>query len=206
MGFYDRHVLPHVINCACGTKPIERQRAKVAHKARGVVLELGFGSGRNLPYIEAGQIERYFALEPDEAMRKLAGPAIAQAPFAVEMLPQTAETLSLPESSVDTVFFTYTLCTIPDPTAALTAARRVLKPEGRLVFCEHGAAPDANVARTQRFIEPVWKAIAGGCHLTRDPTALLKAAGFSVAEVEQMYLPKTPRFAGYNYWGEAARA
>jgi SAM-dependent methyltransferase len=134
--------------------------------------------------------------------RKLA----AGADLPVEILPETAETLSLGPASVDTVVVTYSLCTIPDPASALEAARRALKPGGRLLFCEHGRAPDAEVRRTQARIEPIWKRIAGGCHLTRDIPALIQGAGFRIDRLETMYLPGTPGWAGFNSWGVAGAA
>jgi ubiquinone/menaquinone biosynthesis C-methylase UbiE len=206
MGFYARHILPHVINCACGTRPIQRQRAKVAPRVEGVVLELGFGSGRNVPFLDASKIAKLYAVEPEEGMRALSEKAARAAPFPVEVRAETAETLPLQRQSVDTLLVTYTLCTIPDPVSALAAARAFLKPEGKLVFCEHGRAPDADVARTQASVEPMWRRFAGGCHLTRDIPKIIADAGFRVDALETMYLPKTPRFAGFNYWGEARAA
>jgi SAM-dependent methyltransferase len=204
MGFYARHILPHIINCACGTRPIERQRRKVAPLVEGVVLELGFGSGRNLPHLDASRIEKLYALEPEEGMRRLSDKAAHAAPFPVEVRSETAEELSIPVQSIDTLFVT--LCTIPDPVSALAACRRFLKPSGALVFCEHGLAPDAEAAASQRRIEPLWKRFAGGCHLARDIPGIVKAAGYRIDAMETMYLPKTPKFAAFNYWGRAAVA
>lgn len=203
MGFYERHILPHVINFACGAEPIAKQRAKLAPLASGVVLELGFGSGLNIPYYDASRVERLYALEPSAGMLALARKAAAGSGLPIEVLQETAETLSLPPGSVDTVLVTFSLCTIPDPHAALEGARRALKPGGRLLFCEHGLAPDEKVRRTQAQIEPVWKHIAGGCHLTRDIPALIREAGFAIDDLQTMYLPRAPHWAGFNYWGGA---
>lgn len=203
MSFYARHILPCLINCACGAKPIRRQRAKVVPRAEGVVLELGFGSGLNLPYYDASKISRIYALEPEEGMLARARKTARKSSLPVEILPERAEEISLPAESVDTVLVTYALCTIPDAVSALKGARRVLKPGGRLLFCEHGLAPDPKTQRQQRQIEPFWKRIAGGCHLSRDIPALIASGGFRVDGLEAMYLPSTPRFAGYNYWGQA---
>jgi len=206
MGFYARHILPVVINCACGAKPIRYQRRKIVPRAEGVVLELGFGSGLNLPYYDASRVSRVYALEPEEGMLARARKVAAKAPVPIEILPERAEALSLPAASVDTVLVTYSLCTIPDPVAALEGARRALKPGGKLLFCEHGLAPDEKVRRSQNSVEPVWKSIAGGCHLTRNIPALVARGGFHIDDMETMYLPSTPRFAGFNYWGAAHAA
>lgn len=206
MGFYDRFILPPLIDMACGAKPIGRQRAKLVPGAQGVVLELGFGSGRNLPHYDRARVTRLYALEPSPGMLVRARKMAAGTDLPVEILPETAESLSLGPASVDTVVVTYSLCTIPDPVAALEAARRALKAGGRLLFCEHGRAPDAKVRRTQARIEPVWKRIAGGCHLTRDIPALIQGAGFHIGQLDTMYLPGTPEWAGYNLWGWAQAA
>lgn len=203
MGLYDRYILPGLINAACSARPINRQRMKIVPQAEGVVLELGFGSGLNLPYYDAGKVTRLIALEPSKGMLAKAEDKAKEAKFRVDVLAETAEKLSLDDASVDTVLVTYSLCTIPDPVSALNAARRVLKPGGRLLFCEHGKAPDEGVYRWQRRIEPVWKVIGGGCHLTREIPKLVTAAGFGVDALETMYLPKSPRWAGFNYWGSA---
>jgi SAM-dependent methyltransferase len=206
MGFYGRHILPHVINCACGTRPIQRQRKKVAPLVEGVVLELGFGSGRNVEFLDPARITKLYALEPEEGMRALSVKAAAGAPFPIEVRSEFAETLDIAPSSIDTLLLTYVVCTIPDPVSALTAARKFLKPGAKVVFCEHGLAPDEDVRRTQRNVEPLWKRLAGGCHLTRNIPEVLVASGYEVRTLEQMYLPKTPRFAGFNVWGEARAA
>jgi ubiquinone/menaquinone biosynthesis C-methylase UbiE len=206
MGFYSRYILPRLINCACGAKPIRYQRRKIVPRASGIVLELGFGSGLNLPFYDASRVSKIYALEPEESMLVRTRKAAAQASVPIEVLPETAEALSLPDSSVDTVLVTYALCTIPDPISALRGARRVLKPGGKLLFCEHGLSPDPDIARTQAKVEPIWKRIAGGCHLTRDVSGMVRDGGFAIASSESMYLPSTPKFAGYNVWGEALAA
>lgn len=201
-GFYERFVLPRLIGCACGSKPIERQRAKVVPLAKGVVVDMGFGSGTNLPHYDAGHVTKVIAIEPNPAMlaRKRAD---WRKDIAVEAHVAGAQATGLPDACADSVVFTFALCTIPDAAGALAEARRVLKPGGQLLFCEHGLAPDADVAKTQRTIEPFWKRLAGGCHLTRNTETMLAAGGFKCERVDHMYLPGTPRFAGYNVWGIA---
>ena len=206
MGFYDRYILPPLLNLACSCKPVRKQREKVVPHAHGVVLELGFGSGLNLAHYDASKVAKVYALEPAPGMLVRARKQAQSAPFPVEVLPETAEQLSLQDASVDTVLVTYSLCTIPDPIAALQGARRALKPGGRLLFCEHGRAPDEGVQRWQQRIEPAWRVIGGGCHLTRDIPSLIRSAGFAIETVDTMYLPRTPKWAGFNYWGAAAPA
>ncbi len=203
MGFYDRYVVPVLITLACGVGPIRKQREKVVPLAEGVVLELGFGSGLNLAHYDRSKVTRIFALEPAPGMLARARRTVAHSELPVEILAETAEALSLPPSSVDTVLVTYSLCTIPDPVAALAGARRALKAGGRLLFCEHGRAPEEAVRRTQARIEPIWRVIGGGCHVTRDIPALITAGGFEVERLETMYLPGTPKWSGFNYWGSA---
>ncbi|HZK99730.1 MAG TPA: class I SAM-dependent methyltransferase [Caulobacteraceae bacterium] len=203
MGLYERYLLPPLLGLACGAKPIRKQREKIVPRAQGVVLELGFGAGLNLPHYDRAKVTRVFALEPAAGMLARARKAAAASDLPVEILAERAEALSLPAASVDTVLVTYSLCTIPDAVAALEGARRAMKPGARLLFCEHGAAPDPKIARAQRRIEPVWKVIGGGCHLTRDIPALIAAAGFAIDDLATMFLPGTPPWAGYNFWGSA---
>lgn len=203
MGFYSRYVVPPLINCACGMKPIRYQRQKIVPRAEGVVLELGFGSGLNVPFYDTAKVRKVYALEPEQGMLVRAQKIAGKAPFPVEILPEKAEDNSLPDASVDTVLVTYSLCTIPDGAKALAGARRVLKPGGRLLFCEHGRSPEPKVAAAQAKMERWWKHIAGGCHLTRDVRATVEGAGFRIADIETMYLPNSPKTLGYNVWGSA---
>lgn len=202
MGLYSSFIAPWLVDCACGTKPIAYQRRKIIPRASGVVLEIGAGGGRNFALYDRAKVQRLIALEPDAAMVKR-GKARAPEGLALEWLQRGAENAGVADSSVDTIVTTYTLCTIPDAVGALAALKRTLKPDGRLLFCEHGLAPDADVTKWQRRIEPVWRPIAGGCRLTRDVEAIIAAAGWRIDQVDRLYLPGTPRFAGYNVWGSA---
>jgi SAM-dependent methyltransferase len=203
MSWYERFVLPHFINCACGSRPIMRQREKVVPRAAGTVLEVGIGTGLNLPYYDGAKVQRLIGLDPSERSWELAGERARALPFPVEFIGLPGEQIPLAENSVDCVVMTYSLCTIPDPQAALEGIRRVLRPGGELLFTEHGLAPDPEVQRWQHRLDRPWGAIAGGCHLNRDIPAILEAGGFRTESLETMYLPKTPRFAGYNFWGRA---
>ena len=203
---YDRYVLPRLLNCVCAANPIMHQRRKVVPEARGRVLELGMGGGLNLPFYDPAKVESLTGLEPSEPMRRMADAKAAEVGLAVEMTAGHAEAMPFETGAFDTVLCTYTLCSVRNAAAVLAEARRVLQPSGRLLFCEHGLAPDANVVKWQRRIEPVWKHIAGGCHLTRPVTTAIEAAGFRLRTTSTMYLPNTPQWAGWNEWGAAAPA
>ena len=203
MSFYDKYILPHFLNCACGTKPIQYQREKVVPLATGLVLEIGIGSGLNIPFYNTAKVTRVLGLDPSEELNRMARKVADEKGLAVEFILGGAEAIALPDNHVDTVLVTYTMCTIPQVAEANKEINRVLKPKGKLIFCEHGMAPDANVSKWQNRIDPYWGKIAGGCHLNRNIPALISAAGFKIESMEQMYLPSTPKFAGYNYWGTA---
>ena len=203
MSFYDKYILPHFLNCACGTKPIQYQREKVVPLATGLVLEIGIGSGLNIPFYNTAKVTRVLGLDPSEELNRMARKVAEEKGLAVEFILGGAEAIALPDNHVDTVLVTYTMCTIPQVAEANKEINRVLKPKGKLIFCEHGLAPDANVSKWQNRIDPYWGKIAGGCHLNRNIPALISAAGFKIESMDQMYLPGTPKFAGYNYWGTA---
>ncbi|MBI5927646.1 MAG: class I SAM-dependent methyltransferase [Aquabacterium sp.] len=202
--WWERHVLPYLIDQACGIRPVARQREKVVPQARGQVLEIGIGTGLNIPFYDKTKVTRIVGVDPALRMHRLADKRIAKAGLNVELIGLSAEKLPVADASFDTVVCTYTLCTIPDPAAALAEMRRVLKPGGKLLFSEHGRAPDEGVARWQTRLQPYWSKIAGGCMLDRDVPLLLKDAGFDAA-TQSRYLPG-PRFVSYHYWGEASAA
>ncbi len=203
MSVYERYVLPHVINMACGTKPILKQREKVVPHAEGHILEIGMGSGINIPYYDAQKVKKVWGLEPSEGMRLKARKRVAAAPFELTWLGLSGEEIPLDTDSVDSIVLTYTLCTIPDAQKALQQMRRVLKPGGKLLFSEHGKAPDEAVHRWQNRVNSAWGRIAGGCHLNRDIPELLRAGGFTIKQMDSMYMPSTPKIAGFTYWGYA---
>ncbi|HEY5337507.1 MAG TPA: methyltransferase domain-containing protein [Rhizomicrobium sp.] len=206
MGLYDRYLLPPLLNAAMSTKPIRYQRRKVVPRASGRVLEIGFGAGHNLPFYDAAKVTHLWALEPSKEMRARAAERVSQTTIPLEFLDLPSEQIPLEDEQADTILVTYTLCTIPDVHKALGEMRRVLKPDGTMIFCEHGEAPDANVKRWQDRITPVWKALCGNCHLGRPIPDIIRDGGFRVTKMETMYLPGTPHFAGFNYWGDAVKA
>jgi ubiquinone/menaquinone biosynthesis C-methylase UbiE len=201
-GFYARYVLPHVIDLVMRDKEAARLRAAWVPKARGDVLEVGIGSGLNLRYY-SDQVKRVLGVDPSTGLRKMAEERAAAAHVHVDLLPQSAEgALPIEDRSIDTVVMTWTLCSIPDPSAALGEIKRVLKPEGQMIFVEHGRAPDAGVVVWQDRITPIWKRIGGGCHLNRSIDSLIEGAGFRLAEFTTGYLPG-PRPMTYTYQGLA---
>lgn len=186
MGFYREHLLPRLVDKACGTKDLRRWRGRVVDGLAGEVVEIGFGSGLNVPvYPEAVTV--VYAVEPALTARKLAEPRVAAAAVRVEHVGLQGEALPLDDDSCDGALSTFTLCTIPGVEVALAELRRVLRPGGRFHFLEHGLAPDDGMARWQHRLEPMQKRLADGCHLTRDPVALVEAAGFEVESAESRY-------------------
>lgn len=202
MSFYEERVLPRLTNLACSSKPARKQREKVVPRAYGDVLEIGFGSGLNLPHYDRARVRRVFGLEPSAGMRRLAARRIEHAGIDVELIDLPGEEIPLNDNSVDSVLVTYTLCTIEDAVSALRGMRRVLKPGGHLFFCEHGKAPDRAVHRWQRRINPVWRRVSGGCNMDRDIPNLLAVAGFEIEDDNRMYIPGI-RALSYNFWGAA---
>jgi ubiquinone/menaquinone biosynthesis C-methylase UbiE len=202
MSFYEERVLPHLINWACSTGPQKKQREKIVHLAEGDVLEVGFGSGLNLPHYLPDKVRRIFALEPSSGMRRKAQPNVDASCLDVEFIDLPGERIPLENASVDTVLVTYTLCTIPDAAAALEGMRRVLRPGGSLLFCEHGIAPDERVRQWQHRLNGGWRRFAGGCNMNRDIVSLIEDGGFRITMDERMYIPG-PRILNYNFWGTA---
>ena len=202
MGLYATYVLPHLIDLACGSGDIARQRTKIVPRAHGRVLEVGMGPGLNLPFYDRSSVELVWGLEPSEGMRRKAAAALEATDLDVRWLDLPGEEIPLEDRSVDTVVLTYTLCTIPDWERALGQMRRVLKPGGHLLFSEHGEAPDEAVRRWQHRIDPVWTRLAGGCHIIRPIPQLIESAGFEFVDLESAYLPG-PKVSGYHSWGAA---
>lgn len=202
---FQRRLFPWALDIACGLPMIERMRAKVVPQAFGHVLEIGIGTGLNMPHYDAQKVSRITGLDPALEMQPRARRRIEAAGIPVELIGLSAEIIPLPSAHVDSAVITYALCSIPDAVAALEEVRRVLKPGAPLLFCEHGLSPDAGVARWQNRLQPMWGPIAGGCHLNRDIPALLQAAGFRLIELGQGYA-SGPRPWTFHSWGEARAA
>lgn len=202
MGLYNKYILPKVIHYTCRQKPAMKQREKVVPAAQGNVLEIGIGSGLNLPFYDGQKVRSVIGIDPSESLWKENKLDFTQLPFEFRFVRAFAEDIPLDSNSIDSVVVTYCLCTIPDLPAAFEEVRRILKPSGRLIFCEHGKAPDKAVAQWQTRLNPFWKRLGGGCNLNRDIPALIKGNGFDINELQTMYIPGW-KPASFNYWGIA---
>lgn len=201
-GFYARYILPCCLDKACAIGPIEQQRTKVVPHARGDVLEIGIGSGLNLPHYKAENVTSVTGVDPDDHIWQRSQSRRTAASFPVHRIGLSGEDIPMETDSADTVVVTYTLCTIPDPVAALKEMRRILKPAGEILFTEHGLAPNQAISKWQKRIDPIWSKLAGGCHSGRDIPNLFKQAGLKTIELEQGYIPGL-KVLSYNYWGRA---
>lgn len=201
--FYARRIGPRFVSCLCSAGDIAAERRKVVPLASGVVLEIGIGPGLNLPLYDPSRVVRVIGVDPSEGFLALGRERHRTAPVPVEIIQAPAEALPLADESIDTAVITYTLCSVDDPARALAEVRRVLKPEGRVLFLEHGLSHDAGVAAWQRRLNPVWRALAVGCNLNRPVARLLQDAGFATRRVEQYYMNGAPRPMAFLCRGEA---
>jgi len=202
VGVYGEHVLPRIIDVGCNMKPTKPQRRRVCDGLAGDVVEIGFGSGLNVPYYPPS-VTAIAAIEPADLGWKLAAKRIGQASVPIERSGLDGQALPFPDDRFDAALSTWTMCTIPDIDAALRELRRVLKPGGTLHFVEHGLAPDEGVQRWQHRCEPVQKRLFGGCHLTRQIPDLLTGAGFTITELDTYYEDGTPKIFGAMSLGVA---
>ncbi len=203
MNFYETYILPRLINLAMQNKAARAERARFVPLASGRVLEIGIGSGLNIPFYSA-DIDALCGIDPSGTLLKMARKRGAAARFPVELIEVSGERLPMEGETFDTVVTTWTLCTIPDPLKALHEVRRVLKPEGRVIFIEHGRSPDARVLRWQNGLNPLWSRLAGGCNLNRGIDGLIRAVGLEIAQLETGYAPGPKPFT-YLYRGLARR-
>ena len=200
---YEKFLLPKLLDTCCSTKPIQYQRKKIVPQAKGAVLEIGVGSGLNIPFYEKKDIHKVYGLDPSEELCEMARKTAENNQLKIDFLINGAEEIELPSNSIDTVLITYTLCTIPNTNDALKEIKRVMRSDARILFCEHGTAPDKNIVKWQNRINPLWGKLFGGCNINRDIPNILLSAGFKIKNLDQMYLPSTPKIVGYNYWGNA---
>jgi len=202
MGIYEKHVLPKVVHFVCGQKPATKQREKVVPLAEGRVLEIGIGSGLNIPFYDPDKVQHLWGLDPSAEMWAIAQKNAIEHHIDAEFVQSGAESIPLNDNSADTVMMTYTMCTIPNVHAALDEIRRVLKLGGKLIFCEHGKAPDKSVQRWQDRVNPLWRKVGGGCNINRPIPSLMEQSGFKSSDMQTMYLPGW-KPASFNYWGTA---
>ncbi|TNE59465.1 MAG: class I SAM-dependent methyltransferase [Sphingomonadales bacterium] len=198
--------MPRMVTFACGQGQVMKRRSQLVPLASGDVFELGCGGGLNQEFYQSSLVSSFSGIDPHGGLLDAARARAQARGWAHDIREGAGEAIPFPERSFDTVVCTFTLCSVSDPAQVMSEMRRILRPGGRLLFLEHGRAPDADVARWQDRIEPVWKRIAGNCHLTRPIGAALRGAGFEVEPLGQGYLPKAPRFAGWNEWGIARKA
>jgi len=205
-GFYDKYIMPRMVNHFCGDKHITVQRQLVVPNAQGVVLELGVGSGLNLALYDKAKVKKLIGIDPHEQMCALARQRIEEAPVRPEMVIESAETMPFEDKMFDCVVITYTLCSIRDVAKALSEVRRVMKPAAQVLFCEHARAPDANIARWQDRFNGLWGKLAGGCNINRDMPKLFEEGGFKFDQLERYYLKPFPRVFGFHTRGVAKLA
>ena len=202
MGFYQDRILPHLINLSMHNTELVPYRQRALFAAEGRVLEIGIGSGINLPFY-GPRAREIIGLEPSPSLIAMARRGARESGAPVTFIEGSAEAIPLDRASIDTVLTTWTLCTIPGVEQFLGEMRGVLKPGGQLLFVEHGLAPEESVSKWQNQLTPLWKPIAGGCHLNRPISSLIESAGFSITVLENSYLPRAPRMMGYLYQGRA---
>jgi len=205
MSFYDDKVLPHILDKLCSQNSVMSLRERVVPLARGVVLEVGIGSGINLQLCNATNVDFVWGLEPSNGMRRKAQHNINKSPVNVKWLDLPGEEIPLENNSVDTILLCFTLCSISNSTIALRQMHRVLKEDGILLFCEHGRSPEPDIAKWQQRVTPTWQKIAGGCHLNRPIQELISSSGFDVIELETCYMNGFPKIMGYMYIGQAKK-
>lgn len=199
--WWDRHGVPRLIKLACGTPQIMKLRSQIVPMASGDVFEIGCGGGINQQFYNSGAIDSYSGIDPGGKLLEYARAAAAEKGWDADIRKGFGEEIPFEDDRFDTVVCTFTMCSVQDQERVVNEMRRILKPGGKLLFLEHGRAPDPAVVQWQKRIEPVWKPVAGGCHLTRPITAAVRAGGFEVEQLGERYVPKTPRPVGWVEWG-----
>jgi ubiquinone/menaquinone biosynthesis C-methylase UbiE len=201
---YEKYLLPKLLDKCCSTKPINYQRNKIVPCVKGTVLEIGIGSGLNIPYYDKLNINKVYGLDPSAELCEMAKMTARDHQIDINFLIDGAEEIKLSSNTIDTILVTYTLCSIPNLNESLKEIKRVMRPDAKILFCEHGIAPDLNIRKWQNRINPLWSKMFGGCNINRDIPLILSDSGFKVNNLQQMYLPSTPKIVGYNYWGTAS--
>jgi ubiquinone/menaquinone biosynthesis C-methylase UbiE len=202
---YNKYILPKVTHYLCRMGPNMKQREKIVPRAHGRVLEVGVGSGLNFGYYDPSRTEMLYALDPSEEMWTIAKKAFPEIPVETEFIKGYAEAIPLDDHSIDSIVITYTLCSIADLDSTFSEFRRVLRPDGDLIFCEHGVAPDKSVRQWQNRINPLWRRLGGGCNLNRNIPEIITRRGFRLENLDTMYIPGW-KPVSFNYWGVARPA
>lgn len=202
-GFWDRRVVPRIIAYGCCQPAVMERRRKVVPLASGAVLELGCGAGANFHIYDAERVSSLRGIDPSAELLVRAHAAIPANGVDFQVGPGVGEAMPFGDESFDTVVTTFTLCSVDDPVKVLAEARRVLRPEGRLLFLEHGLSPDAGPRRWQYRVEPLWKRLMGNCHLSRPVLPTICEGGFAIVNSASGYMERVPRFSGWMEWGEA---
>tara|TARA_E500000178_G_C17028299_1_gene759157 strand:+ start:2455 stop:3078 length:624 start_codon:yes stop_codon:yes gene_type:complete len=205
MGIYQKYIMPKVLDFLCSTKPIQYQRKKVVHQAYGNILEIGIGTGNNIPFYDKSKVSKIIGLDPSENLSKIAKIKSQKYNLKIEHLKNYAEDLDLKDETIDSVLITYTLCSIENEEKSLSEIKRVLKPDGILIFCEHGLAPDYRISKWQNLLTPISKKLAGGCCLNKNIYNLIQNNGFKFENINKMYIPSTLSLYAYQYWGIAKK-
>jgi ubiquinone/menaquinone biosynthesis C-methylase UbiE len=201
--WWDRVMVPKLIGCACAQPQIMKARSRIVPQSSGDVLELGCGGGINMQFYDPAKITSFSGLDPSPGLLERSLQAANEKGMQADIRGGIGEDMPFADASFDTLLVTFTLCSVDDQAQVLSEMRRVLRPGGKILFLEHGAAPDADVQKWQRRIEPIWSRIGGNCHLTRAVTGAYQAAGFAITHADKSYMPKTPRPFGWIEWGEA---
>ena len=202
MGFYNQYILPRLVHSVCRHKQFSDQRRKIVPLARGRVLEVGIGSGLNLPFYDPDKVSHVWGLDPSESMQDMAEKRAQSSEFSFAFLNAPGKAIPLEKNDADTILITYTLCTIAEVEKSFDEMRRVLKQGGKLLFCEHGRSPDPRIRSCQNRLNPFWRFVSGGCNLNRNIPGIIEGSGFKIDHIESMYIPGF-KIAGFNYWGAA---
>ena len=204
MGLYSRYILPGLIQWACNGKSNDAKREMIVPLASGNVLEIGIGSGNNLPFYDGSKVTHLTAIDPLEELWERRSVDLSQLPFVVEYIRGTAEHIPAGDATYDTVVTTFTLCSVDDIHGTLKEIYRILKPGGKLLYSEHGKSPDRSTEHLQNLINPLWRRVSGGCNLNRDIPAVMEYNGFKADDINTQYMPGW-RLTSYSYWGSAIR-
>jgi ubiquinone/menaquinone biosynthesis C-methylase UbiE len=202
MKFYNKYILPQLTHWICSQNDITRVREEYVPLAKGRILEVGIGSGLNLPHYDPLIVDKVWGLDPSSELIKRAKKQANQMPFEVELIERSCEEIPMDDNSMDSVLVTYSLCSIPDVSKALNEINRILKPGGELIFCEHGRAPDNVISKWQDRVTPSWTKVSGGCHLNRDISKLINKSRFKIVKFDEQYSSPV-KLISFNYRGIA---